>query len=108
MGEGKKTNSCVYYFFPLALGMYFCSIEPVNKASLGEISTVEGQISVSVQLLSMDHSSSLTQQHLLTFLPAFYVQQQEVVLSDLQLSTLIVISANPAVQRCIVVRFSFF
>lgn len=86
------------------LGMYFCNIEPINKMSMSETSILEGHLAVSVNLFSMDHSSSLSQQHLLTFLPAFYVQQQEIVLSDLQLSAQVVISASSSVQHCIVVK----
>lgn len=88
--------------------MYFCSIDPVNRIPLSETSTLEGQISVSVHLYSMDHSSSLSQQQVLTFLSAFHVKQSEIILTDVQPSALLVISASSAVQRCIVVCFYFF
>lgn len=87
--------------------MYFCSIEPVNKIPLSDTSVLEGQVSVSVHLFSMDHTSSLSQQHLLAFLPAFYVQQTEVLLTDVQPSAQIVISASPSVQHCLMVRSTF-
>ena len=85
--------------------MYFCSIEPVNRIPLSETSTLEGQISMTVHLHSMDHSSSLSQQQVLTFLSAFHVKQSEIILTDVQPSSLLVISASPSVQRCIVVCF---
>ncbi|XP_054706619.1 nuclear pore membrane glycoprotein 210-like [Uloborus diversus] len=87
--------------FDLEKGMYFCSIESTNKISVNEASTLEGQLSLTVHLLTQDLSSSLSQQHLLSFLPAFHVQQADIVLSDVQHLTQIVISATPAVQRCI-------
>ncbi|KFM61858.1 Nuclear pore membrane glycoprotein 210-like protein, partial [Stegodyphus mimosarum] len=89
--------------FDIDKGMYFCSIETVNKISMSETSILEGQLSLTVHLLSVDHSSSLSQQLLLSFLPAFYVQQDEVLLSDLQPTNHIIISATPPVQRCILV-----
>lgn len=97
----KLFSNLIFIIFHI--GMYFCSIDPVNRIPLSETSTLEGQISVSVHLYSMDHSSSLSQQQVLTFLSAFHVKQPEVILTDVQPSALLVISASSAVQRCIVV-----
>ncbi|KAG8201918.1 hypothetical protein JTE90_027395 [Oedothorax gibbosus] len=89
--------------FDIEKGMYFCSVEPVNKVSFSESSSFESQVSINVQLLSMGHSTSLSQQVVLPFLPAFHIQQQDLVLSDTENMNRIVVSATSAVQRCLVV-----
>ncbi|CAL1266447.1 unnamed protein product [Larinioides sclopetarius] len=89
--------------FDIEKGMYYCSIEPVKKIPISETSTLEGQLSLTVHLLTSGQTASLSQQLLLSFLPAFHVQQDELILSDIQSTNHIIISATPAVQRCLLV-----
>ncbi|GIY81530.1 nuclear pore membrane glycoprotein 210 [Caerostris extrusa] len=89
--------------FHASSGMYYCSIEPIRKLPISEISGLEGQLSLTAHLLSTGPSSSLSQQLLLSFLPAFHVQQDELVLSDIQNTNHVIVSATPAVQRCLLV-----
>ncbi|GFQ93915.1 nuclear pore membrane glycoprotein 210 [Trichonephila clavata] len=88
--------------FDIEKGMYFCSIESVGKIPLNEASTLEGQLSLTVHLLSAEHTGLLSQQ-LLSFMPAFHVQQDELVLSDIQNINHVIVSATPAVQRCLLI-----
>ncbi|GIY11089.1 hypothetical protein CDAR_380621 [Caerostris darwini] len=89
--------------FDIEKGMYYCSIEPIRKLPISEVSGLEGQLSLTAHLLSTGPSSSLSQQLLLSFLPAFHVQQDELVLSDIQNTNHVIVSATPAVQRCLLV-----
>ncbi|XP_023215501.1 nuclear pore membrane glycoprotein 210-like [Centruroides sculpturatus] len=91
-------------------GQYYCGILPINKASFHDISMLNAEVILHIQLLEQTGRQTVQTTAMSTaktinfpFFPAFHVFLEELVLSNIQPVGTVAVSAISSIQECIAV-----